>query len=325
MRWLLGIALTSLSVLAHGATARLNLAGTWQGILNPGPKQLRIELTIRKASSGGWQATMYSIDQTPDPFPVTSLRLTGSSIQMRLDATRSSYAGTISADGESINGQWTQVRSFPLTLNRVNAEAAWPIDPSPHKVQFVAVGSGVKLEVLDWGGSGPPVVLLAGLGNTAHIFDRFAPKLTAWYHVYGITRRGFGASSAPTTGYSADRLGKDVLAVIDALKIDHPVLIGHSIAGEELSYMGSRYPTRVAGLVYLDAGYGYAFYDDAKPRNEQVPQSVFAHIPPMITGAPEPSWQERRDSPKSLFRSSQFMRIPTRVHQLPSKLQHRKR
>ena len=52
-----------------------------------------------------------------------------------------------------------------------------------------------------------------------------------------------------------------MLAVLDALKLDRPVLVGHSIAGEELSSIGSRHPERVAGLVYLDAGYYYAYYD----------------------------------------------------------------
>ena len=133
-------------------------------------------------------------------------------------------------------------------------------DPSPHSVQFVTVDKDVKLEVLDWGGSGKPVVLLAGLRNTAHIFDDFAPKLTAQYHVYGVTRRGFGTSSAPVPGnenYSADRLGDDVLAVLDALKLDRPVLVGHSIAGEELSSVATRYPKRVdnaqAGSPYKKA------------------------------------------------------------------------
>jgi non-heme chloroperoxidase len=115
--------------------------------------------------------------------------------------------------------------------------------------------------VLDWGGSGRPLVLLTGLGNNAHVFDKFAPKLTDTYHVYGITRRGYGASSAPATGYSADRLGDDVLAVVDALKLNKPVLAGHSIAGEELSSIGSRHPEKVAGLIYLDAGYSYAYHD----------------------------------------------------------------
>jgi pimeloyl-ACP methyl ester carboxylesterase len=70
-------------------------------------------------------------------------------------------------------------------------------------------------------------------------------------------------SSAPTTGYLADRLADDVLAVLDTLRLQRPLLIGHSLAGEELSSIGSRFPDRVAGLVYLDAGYWYAFYDRA--------------------------------------------------------------
>ena len=46
-------------------------------------------------------------------------------------------------------------------------------DPSNHTVQFVTVEKDVQLEVLDWGGTGRPVVLLAGLGNTAHVYDDF--------------------------------------------------------------------------------------------------------------------------------------------------------
>ena len=65
------------------------------------------------------------------------------------------------------------------------------------------------------------------------------------------------------THYSSDRLGDDVLAVIEALKLQKPVLAGHSIAGEELSSVGSRHPEMVSGLIYLDAGFPYAFYDRA--------------------------------------------------------------
>lgn len=56
-------------------------------------------------------------------------------------------------------------------------------------VQFVSVEPGVKLEVLDWGGSGTPLIFLAGAGDTAHAFDNFAPQFTRHHHVYGITRR----------------------------------------------------------------------------------------------------------------------------------------
>jgi pimeloyl-ACP methyl ester carboxylesterase len=134
-------------------------------------------------------------------------------------------------------------------------------DESPHRSRFVTVEPNVQLEVLEWGTRGDPIVLLAGLGATAHTFDDFAPKLAEFYHVYGITRRGFGRSSRPKTGYDADELGDDVLAVVDSLGLTRPVLAGHSMAGEELSSIGSRHPEKVSGLVYLDAGADYAFYD----------------------------------------------------------------
>jgi non-heme chloroperoxidase len=97
------------------------------------------------------------------------------------------------------------------------------------------------------------------ISGSAHMFDQFAPRLAANYHVYGITRRGSGFSSAPFAGYTADRLGDDVLAVLDALHLDKPILVGLSLGGEELSSIGSRFPQRVAELVYPEAGYGYAY------------------------------------------------------------------
>ncbi|MGD0437995.1 MAG: alpha/beta hydrolase [Bryobacteraceae bacterium] len=170
---------------------------------------------------------------------------------------------------------------------RAQDSAVWR-DPSSHSVQFVTVDRDVRLEVLDWGGSGRPMIFLAGLGNTAHVFDDFAPKLTAGYHVYGITRRGFGASSTPASGYDADRLGDDVLAVLDSLKLTRPVLVGHSLAGEELSSIGSRHPERVAALVYLDAGYAYAFDNGKGMTMDQL-----LELQKKVPQPPEPSAADR--------------------------------
>ena len=120
-------------------------------------------------------------------------------------------------------------------------------------VRFVKVQEGVQLETIDWGGSGPSVVLLAGSGNTAHVFDEFAPRLTGFCHVYGITRRGFGASSLPQSGYDEPRLAEDILQVLNALAIEKPVIVGHSLAGGEMTVLASLHPDRLSGLVYLDA------------------------------------------------------------------------
>jgi pimeloyl-ACP methyl ester carboxylesterase len=160
--------------------------------------------------------------------------------------------------------RWLFVLLVYATL--LNSQETQSVDTSPHSIQMIQVEPNVKLEVLDWGGTGRPLVLLAGLGDDAHIFDEFAPKLTAKYHVYGISRRGRGASSTPelnATNFTASRLGEDVLAVIGALHLNKPAIAGHSIAGEELSYIGSHHPEKVTGLIYIEAEYPYALYDQA--------------------------------------------------------------
>jgi len=126
-------------------------------------------------------------------------------------------------------------------------------DPSPHQVRHIAVARGVELEVLDWGGTGEPLVFLTGFGNTAHVFDNFAPAFVPRFRVLGITRRGFGSSSKPAAGYDTTTLVRDILAVLDSLQIPRASFVGHSFGGSELNYLGAHFPGRVHRLVYLDA------------------------------------------------------------------------
>jgi len=152
-------------------------------------------------------------------------------------------------------------------------------DPSSHVARFIEASQNMRLEVLDYGGAGRPLVLLPGGGDTAHVFDDFAPKLTGDFHVYGITRRGFGESSFAEPGSGADTFGDDILAVLDALKLDRPVIVGHSIGGQELSSIGTRYPNRVSALVYLDAAFAYAFDNGKVPTFEEISKIGFPQAP----------------------------------------------
>jgi pimeloyl-ACP methyl ester carboxylesterase len=190
-----------------------------------------------------------------------------------------------------------RARALPLVFLLLPAlcaqESTWR-DPSKHRVQFVTVEPDVRLEVLDWGGSGRPLVLLTGSGNTAHVFDDFAGKLTGITHVYGITRRGFGASSHPESGYADQRLADDVLQVLDSLKLAAPVLVGHSMGGNELTTVASQHPDRVGGLVYLDAG------ADPKdfPASDPAYMALGNKLPPANRLPPPPAFpdSERRAS-----------------------------
>lgn len=120
---------------------------------------------------------------------------------------------------------------------------------------LVTVAPAVRLEVLDYGGSGPPVVLLAGLGHTAHVFESFVPRLSGTYRVIAITRRGFGASSQPVGGYDTGTLSEDLRVVLDSLHLSRVHLVGHSVAGDEMTRFAVDHADRLNKLVYLDAAY----------------------------------------------------------------------
>lgn len=160
------------------------------------------------------------------------------------------------------------------------AGAQWR-DTTHHTPGSVRVARDVRLHYLDFGGSGPPLVFLAGLGNTAHAFDDFAPAFTDRFHVIAITRRGFGESDHPASGYDTKRLVEDIRAVLDSLHLSRVSLAGHSIAGEELTRFAATYPRRVDKLVYLDAAYD-------RVRAQEELDRVFP-VPPNLPPRPVPS------------------------------------
>jgi pimeloyl-ACP methyl ester carboxylesterase len=136
-------------------------------------------------------------------------------------------------------------------------------DSTPHRTRFVSVARDVRLHVLDFGGSGPPLVFLAGLGNTAHAWDTFAPRFADRFRIVAITRRGFGESDHPDDGYDLTTLVEDIRAVLDTFALERVSLVGHSIAAEELTRFAVTYPNRVTKLIYLDGAYDRPSMADA--------------------------------------------------------------
>lgn len=123
--------------------------------------------------------------------------------------------------------------------------------------------NGAVLQYRDYGGRGPAVILLAGTGDTAHIYADFAPLLTDRYRVYALTRRGHGGSERTADGYAVPALASDVLAFMDQRGIERAALIGHSMAGDEITAFAARWPQRVTRLVYLDAALDHSDMEQA--------------------------------------------------------------
>jgi len=202
-------------------------------------------------------------------------RATVKAVRPELPGARSLPARPIGEQSPSLLAAW----------RRTDAEWADWVDPSTKHVRFVAVpgqaGKQVQLEVIDWGGRGPAVVLLAGLGETGHIYNDLAPGLSDRFRVVAFTRRGHGASSrADSSTCVLDTLTTDIAAVMDSLQLKHASLIGHSIAGAEITRFAARFPDRTYKLVYLDASHDFAGIDSVLGANPAWPP---AFSPPQGT------------------------------------------
>ena len=147
-----------------------------------------------------------------------------------------------------------QAPGLDVPAGKINSSSEAPSDRSPHK-SGVVTANGIKMNYLDWGGTGDVVIMLAGLGNDAHVFDEIAPRFVDKFHVIGLTRRGFGETDRPAKGYETTTRVEDIRAFMDAQNITRAHLVGHSLAGDEMTLFAAMYPQRVIKMVYLDAAY----------------------------------------------------------------------
>jgi non-heme chloroperoxidase len=146
------------------------------------------------------------------------------------------------------------VRSAAAVLAIAIVQLAAAAPPLPPKTGFVTA-NGIKLHYVDWGGSGDTILFLPGFNDSAHVYDNFAPRFADHFHAIGLTRRGVGESDKPKDGYDTSTRVEDIRQFLDALGIARVILIGHSMAGDELTLFASRYPQRIIKLVYYDAAF----------------------------------------------------------------------
>jgi pimeloyl-ACP methyl ester carboxylesterase len=129
-------------------------------------------------------------------------------------------------------------------------------DPAPHTSKFASV-NGIRMNYLDWGGSGTPLVLVHGFGDNPHALDDLVPAFTPRFRVVVYARRGHGLSEARPP-YDGATLAADLIGLLDELRLDSAHLAGVSMGGGELTAVAGTHPDRVKRLVYLDAGYDFS-------------------------------------------------------------------
>ncbi len=146
----------------------------------------------------------------------------------------------------------------------------------------VAGSDGTALAVRRWKGTGGVAFLLVhGLASNARLWDGVATRLAArGYGVTAIDQRGHGRSDKPDHGYDFATVTADLVAAIDALGLDRPVVAGQSWGANVALDLAAHHHGVARGVACVDGGWidlrRFATWDDC----------AAAMAPPTIAGTP---------------------------------------
>jgi uncharacterized protein (TIGR03435 family) len=149
------LSIIAVAVLAGSALVSQNfqnITGNWQGTLKVngpnGSVDLRIVMKISRGDNESLKGVFYSIDQDPTPVNTTSVTLKGSAVKILITALNGTFEGTLSGDGKTIGGRWTQGGpALPLNLVRTTDETAWTIPEPPKPPQQMAAAAKPEFTV----------------------------------------------------------------------------------------------------------------------------------------------------------------------------------
>ncbi|MED4017876.1 alpha/beta hydrolase [Sutcliffiella cohnii] len=119
-----------------------------------------------------------------------------------------------------------------------------------HKVN----AGGVQIHVVDYGGTGEPIVCVHGLTANARFWDAIAEQLSPTYRVLAVDLRGRGDSEKPSDGYNIQQHAQDIRHVLTHFHIENAIVMGHSLGAIISLCFTATYPERVKRLILVDGG-----------------------------------------------------------------------
>jgi 3-oxoadipate enol-lactonase len=171
---------------------------------------------------------------------------------------------------------------------------------------------GTPLNVEVSGREGAPVVMFSNsLGTDLHMWDQQEADLRDRFHIVRYDRRGHGKSGVPKGPYTMELLGKDVIAILDALKIDKINWCGLSMGGMVGQWLGANAPERINKLVLANTS---PCYPDKTPWNDRIKTVREKGLAAMVNGNME-RWFTAgfRDSAHDTMEKAKAMFLATPV------------
>ncbi len=111
---------------------------------------------------------------------------------------------------------------------------------------------GASIRYLDWGGEGPPLILIHATGFLAALWRPIAEQLADPFRVIAVDQRGHGDSDKPTGGYTFDLFADDLQRLIHVLELERPLVVGHSSGGTTVVMHAMRHPGVVQRSVLIE-------------------------------------------------------------------------
>lgn len=177
--------------------------------------------------------------------------------------------------------------------------------------------AGIQTHIVVHGTDGPTVVLLHGMRGWFLTWRHMLPALSAQARVALIGMKGFGLSTLPASGeYNMDGLAAHVLATLDALGLEKPILGGLSLGGEVALRVALQAPQRVRGLILLGS-MGYT--------RSSLVQRLIALAPPLLQLTiarlfMRARWAARRNLRRGFARPERVTRALVELYQKPTEV-----
>lgn len=145
----------------------------------------------------------------------------------------------------------------PQRLGEFDRSLLPRLEFSPEEAQLTPASGlvevdGLTLHFLDWGGEGPPLILLHATGFLSRLWTAVAAGLSPHRRVLALDQRGHGDSEAPPSDYHWRHFVDDLRGFIAALGLARPAAVGHSLGGAVAAYCEATSPGTFSRLALID-------------------------------------------------------------------------